>query len=82
MIKSEGFQNTFLYFGLGQGIVICALAYFMLAPALGQVAKALPKKNSATSQREFAPAEIIGSANNWGIAAVVALLVGPPVRFV
>jgi OFA family oxalate/formate antiporter-like MFS transporter len=76
MIKADGFQQTFLYFGLGQGVIICALAYFMLTPAPGQVAKVLPKKHNATSQREFSPAEIIGSANNWGIAAVVALLVG------
>ncbi len=28
MIKDSGFQTTFLYFGLGQGIIICILAFF------------------------------------------------------
>src|SRR5919107_190689 len=28
MIKDSGFQNTFLYFGLGQGIIVVILAFF------------------------------------------------------
>ena len=37
MIKDSGFQATFLYFGIGQGIIICILAFFLLAPKAGQV---------------------------------------------
>src|SRR5262249_8297190 len=32
MIKSSGFQQTFLYFGLAQGIVVFLLAWFMRSP--------------------------------------------------
>ena len=32
MIKDSGFQTTFLYFGLGQGILIVILAFFLFAP--------------------------------------------------
>jgi len=32
MIKSSGFQQTFLYFGLAQGIVVFVLAWFMRTP--------------------------------------------------
>jgi len=32
MIKSTGYQQTFLYFGLAQGIVVFVLAWFMRAP--------------------------------------------------
>jgi len=32
MIKDSGFQNTFLYFGLGQGLIIVILAFFLFAP--------------------------------------------------
>ncbi|MFX5001603.1 oxalate/formate MFS antiporter, partial [Acinetobacter baumannii] len=35
MIKHDGFQNTFLYFGLGQGIVIVILSFLMFAPKAG-----------------------------------------------
>src|SRR5712672_988314 len=31
MIKDSGFQTTFLYFGLGQGIIIVILAFFLFA---------------------------------------------------
>ena len=31
MIKDSGFQTTFLYFGLGQGIIIVILAAIQLA---------------------------------------------------
>ena len=37
MIKDSGFQTTFLYFGLGQGIIIVILAFFLFAPKAGQV---------------------------------------------
>src|SRR6266704_851840 len=32
MIQDSGFQSTFLYFGLGQGIIIVILAFFLFAP--------------------------------------------------
>ena len=35
MIKDSGFQTTFLYFGLGQGIIIVILAFFLFAPKAG-----------------------------------------------
>jgi MFS transporter, OFA family, oxalate/formate antiporter len=33
MIKSSGYQQTFLYFGLAQGIIVFALAWFMRTPS-------------------------------------------------
>ncbi len=37
MIKDSGFQTTFLYFGLGQGIIIVILSFLLFAPKAGQV---------------------------------------------
>ena len=34
MIRDTGFQNTFLYFGIGQGVIICLLA-FLCCPSQG-----------------------------------------------
>src|SRR4051794_16606982 len=45
MIKDSGFQTTFLYFGLGQGIIICILAFFLLAPKAGQVPSVVANAN-------------------------------------
>src|SRR5437868_5835076 len=45
MIKESGFQATFLYFGLGQGIIIVILAFFLFAPKSGQVPASIQSAN-------------------------------------
>jgi hypothetical protein len=37
MIQSSGYQSAFLWFGLGQGIVVVLVALFLRAPKLGEV---------------------------------------------
>jgi OFA family oxalate/formate antiporter-like MFS transporter len=76
MIKNDGFQNTFLYFGLGQGIVICLLAFVLMTPQAGQLAAASVKLNAVQTRREFTPGEIIGPVKFWFSAAVIALVMG------
>jgi OFA family oxalate/formate antiporter-like MFS transporter len=76
MIKGQGFQSTFLYFGLGQGLIICLLAFLMLAPKPGQMPELVANKALAQSRRQYAPTEIIGPSRLWAMAAIVALLVG------
>src|SRR4051812_479412 len=43
MIKSAGYEQTFLYFGLGQGIIVVALSLMLAAPREGQVPQASRK---------------------------------------
>jgi OFA family oxalate/formate antiporter-like MFS transporter len=76
MIKTSGFQTAFFNFGLGQGIVICLLAFIMLAPQPGEVPAASAKGAVFQSRREFAPHEIIGPTGFWMIAGIVALVGG------
>jgi MFS transporter, OFA family, oxalate/formate antiporter len=76
MIKSEGFQNTFLYFGLGQGVIICLFAYVMAAPKIGQLGAAVINKATIFSKRDFAIRDIIGPYRPWVIVALVALVGG------
>ena len=71
MIKADGFQHTFLYFGLGQGIVICVLSFVLLAPSISQMHAGLVSKLQA--QRDFSPSEVIGPAKNWIVPGAVAL---------
>ena len=75
MIASSGFQNTFLYFGIGQGIIICLLAFLMASPKSGQVPAVTTNANVIQSRRQYAPSEIIGDSLYWiiGAAAVLAL---------
>ena len=72
MLKSQGFQQTFLYFGLGQGIVICALAFLMMAPTLQQMTGSLASQPLAG--RSFKPGEIIGPTRHWLVIAAIALV--------
>src|SRR6266567_5374480 len=37
MIASSGYQSAFLWFGLGQGIIVMIVALFLRAPAAGEV---------------------------------------------
>jgi OFA family oxalate/formate antiporter-like MFS transporter len=53
MIKSDGFQATFFNFGLGQGVIICVLAFFMFAPKPGQVSHVISKAAVIQSRRQF-----------------------------
>ena len=53
MIKDSGFQSTFLYFGLGQGIIIVILAFFLFAPKAGQVPAVDPER-----ERDPDPAQL------------------------
>ncbi|MGH8337090.1 MAG: MFS transporter, partial [Gammaproteobacteria bacterium] len=60
MIKGSGFQSTFLTFGLGQGIIVCALAFLLFAPKPGQTPQATVNANVAQSRRQYEPKDIIG----------------------
>src|SRR3979411_2310869 len=57
MIKDSGFQSTFLYFGLGQGILIVILAFFLFAPKAGQVPAVGQNVNLQQTRRNSSPLE-------------------------
>src|SRR5262249_12145661 len=76
MIASSGFQTTFLYFGLGQGIIIVVLSFFLFAPKPEEVPVAIQSRVVAQTRRQFAPTEVIGPATWWLAAAALALVIG------
>src|SRR5260370_38494461 len=57
MIKESGFQATFLYFGLGQGILIILLAFFLAAPKAGQVPGVVPIVTNFLTRPQYMPPE-------------------------
>ena len=65
MIKDSGFQTTFLYFGLGQGIIIVILAFFLFAPKAGQVPAVTQNANIIQSRRNYQPTEVIRQPIFW-----------------
>ncbi len=72
MIQSSGFQNTFLYFGLGQGIILVLLAFFLVAPKRMDV----PESQAARqTHRQFAPNEVIGANTGAVLGAFLVFAV-------
>jgi MFS transporter, OFA family, oxalate/formate antiporter len=58
-ISTHGYQSAFLWFGLGQGIIILLLAAVLRAPKAGQVPAAAARVSQAS--RDFTPAEMLKS---------------------
>src|SRR6266702_6629361 len=58
MIQSSGYQAAFLWFGLGQGIVVILVALLLRAPEAGEVvAPAAPSVQQ--TRRDYSPAEVL-----------------------
>jgi MFS transporter, OFA family, oxalate/formate antiporter len=58
MIKSSGYESAFLWFGLGQGLVVVVVALLLRAPATGEV----PAPSSGVIQqtrRDYTPVEAL-----------------------
>jgi OFA family oxalate/formate antiporter-like MFS transporter len=71
---AKGFQDTFFWFGLWQGVVIVALAFLLRAPRAGEVPAPAITAALVQSRRQYAPTEVIGPAPPWIAAALLALL--------
>lgn len=65
MISAEGFQNTFFYFGIGQGLIIVLFALLMAAPKAGQVPAVAHNANVIQSRRNFSPTEVLRQPIFW-----------------
>jgi MFS transporter, OFA family, oxalate/formate antiporter len=63
VILAYGYQNAFLWFGLGQGFVILILSQFLRAPGPGETPKAVTRLTQ--SSRDYAPLEILKSPVFW-----------------
>src|ERR1700732_2978039 len=75
MIKSSGFQDTFLYFGLGQGALVVLLAFFFFAPKSGQVPVVVQNANIIQTRRNYQPNEVMRHPIFW-LMYLMFVLVG------
>src|SRR6516162_9938334 len=72
MIQSSGYQATFLWFGIGQGLVVVILSLLLRAP---QPAETPPSTRVRQTARDYAPLEVLGSPIFW-VMYVMFVLVG------
>jgi OFA family oxalate/formate antiporter-like MFS transporter len=74
MIASSGYESTFLWFGIGQGVIVVVMSLFLAAPAPGQAPAAKPAKVQQ-SGRDYAWTEVLASPIFW-VMYVMFVLVG------
>jgi len=73
MIQSSGYEAAYLWFGLGQGIVVMVVALLMRAPQQAEVvapARALVQQG----WRDYAPVDVLKSPPFWLMYAMFVLV--------
>ena len=63
VILAYGYQSAFLWFGLGQGVVILILSQFLRAPSPGETPK--PAVRLTQALRDSSPMEVLKSPIFW-----------------
>ena len=73
LIRTSGYEQAFLWFGLGQGIVIMLAALMLRTPQaadhVGPVAS-----RAGQSERDYAPAEVLKSVPFWLLYAMFVMV--------
>src|SRR6267378_1715972 len=62
IIKASGYQTAFLYFGIGQGLVVLLASLLLSAPRPGEAPASTRLLQSA---RDYTPLEVLGSPIFW-----------------
>jgi MFS transporter, OFA family, oxalate/formate antiporter len=73
MIQSSGYESAFLWFGLGQGIVVVLVGLLLRAPQAGEVA-APPAAAASQSRRDYAPVEVLKTVPFWVMYAMFVMV--------
>jgi len=72
VIKSSGYETAFLYFGIGQGLVVFLLAWALTRPP--EHAKSSGTSNVQQSRRDYKPSEVLRSPVFWVMYAMFVMV--------
>src|SRR6266850_3373374 len=73
MIASSGYESAFLWFGLGQGVVVILVALLLRAPAPGEVAAPAAPAVQQT-RRDYTPVEALRTPVFWVMYAMFVMV--------
>src|SRR5205807_4510207 len=73
MIQSSGYESAFLWFGLGQGIVVVIVALLLRAPESGEV-PASPSTAVQQSRRDYQWHEVLTTPVFWVMYAMFVMV--------
>ena len=62
LIASRGYETAFLYFGIGQGLIVMAISLVLTAPATGQVPTVA---RVSLSKQDYQPKEMLKTPVFW-----------------
>ena len=65
MIKAQGYEATFLKFGIAQGLVVFILALFLMSPKPGFSVPTSTQKARWASRRDYTPAQMLTTPVFW-----------------
>ena len=71
MIKSQGYEAAFFYFGIGQGLIVMLIALFLRSPVKGQVPDVA---RVSQSKRDFKPGEMVRTPIFWVMYAMFVMM--------
>jgi len=72
VIRNYGYERAFLWFGIGQGVVIVILSQFLKAPRPGEAPKAATKVSQST--RDCLPLEMVSTRLFWILYTMFVLV--------
>src|SRR6202044_1772112 len=64
MIAASGYQSAFFTFGIGQGVIVCILAFFLRKPSQAMPAKK-KQLNLPQTKIDFTPPQVLRSPIFW-----------------
>lgn len=74
MIESSGYEQTFLYFGIGQGLIVVLLALMMVRPP-AHVSGAIKKQTKVQQgNADFTPSQIVRKPVFWVMYVMFVLV--------
>jgi OFA family oxalate/formate antiporter-like MFS transporter len=76
VIESRGYEAAFLYFGLGQGLLVIALALGLEDPnkLLRHIDTPPPPEHLRQTRRDFTPGEMLRHPTFWAMYAIFVLV--------
>jgi len=74
MISTQGYENTFLTFGIGQGLVVVVLSLAMFAPRRGQAPEAPTGGRVQQSRVQYEPLQVLKEPTFWVMYVMFVLM--------
>jgi MFS transporter, OFA family, oxalate/formate antiporter len=73
MIAASGYQSAFFTFGIGQGVIVCILAFFLRKPSQAMPAKK-KQLNLPQTKIDFTPPQVLRSPIFWVMYLVFVMV--------